>query len=89
LVARLSEDATSVRDAFSEKCGQACVSIAQFCGGIGYAFYLSWQLTLAMLATAPIMGMAIALQGYLTVKFTKVLTVLMPITKASCVASEC
>jgi len=71
LVARLSEDATLVRDAFSEKAGQACVSIAQFCGGIGYAFYLSWQLTLAMLGTAPVMGVAIAVQGYLTVKFTK------------------
>lgn len=71
LITRLSEDSTTVRGLFSEKIGMLFTSICQCVGGLTFAFYYSWSMTLVMLGTAPLMGVAIAIQGKLTVTFTK------------------
>ena len=60
-----------MRGVFSDKLGQTVQSLFQFTGGIGFAFYYSWSMTLVMLGTAPLMAVAIAVSGILTVRFTK------------------
>lgn len=71
LIARLSEDASLLQAMFTDKIGQLGASITQFLGGIVIALYYSWQLTLVMLCTAPLMGVAIVFQGAFVVRFTK------------------
>lgn len=71
LITRLSEDSVTIRGLFSEKLSGLFTGLCQCFGGLGFAFYYSWSMTLVMLGTAPIMGIAIGLQGKLTVHFTK------------------
>lgn len=40
-------------------------------GGLLVAFYLSWQLSLVMLACCPLLGLAIGIQGRFMVTFAK------------------
>jgi len=69
LITRLSEDSATIRSLFSEKTGMFFTSLCQCIGGLGFAFYYSWNMTLVMLSTAPVLGVAIAVQGKLTVTF--------------------
>lgn len=71
LITRLSEDSATIRDLFILKFGLLFVSLMQCGGGLGFAFYYSWKMTLVMLASAPLMGIAIGLHGWLTIRFTK------------------
>jgi ATP-binding cassette subfamily B (MDR/TAP) protein 1 len=71
LITRLSEDSVTIKGLFSEKLGGMFVGLCQCIGGLGFAFYYSWSMTLVMLGMAPIMGIAIGVQGKLTVWFTK------------------
>ncbi|KAL6071258.1 Multidrug resistance protein 1 [Balamuthia mandrillaris] len=71
LITRLSEDCATVRGLFSERLNQGASALFQFGGGLGFAFYNSWKMTLVMLSAAPLMGLAIGIQGRLTAYFTK------------------
>ncbi|KAF1315251.1 Multidrug resistance protein abc superfamily, partial [Globisporangium splendens] len=55
LVARLATDSAILQAMTSETLNQGLVNLTTLVIGLGIAFYYSWQMTLALLATAPIL----------------------------------
>uniref|UniRef100_K3W850 Bile salt export pump n=1 Tax=Globisporangium ultimum (strain ATCC 200006 / CBS 805.95 / DAOM BR144) TaxID=431595 RepID=K3W850_GLOUD len=55
LVARLATDSAILQAVTSDKLNQGLVNVTTMGIGLGISFFYSWQMTLAMLATSPIM----------------------------------
>eukprot|EP00621_Florenciella_sp_RCC1693_P000340 CAMPEP_0182553406 /NCGR_PEP_ID=MMETSP1323-20130603/49466_1 /TAXON_ID=236787 /ORGANISM="Florenciella parvula, Strain RCC1693" /LENGTH=1365 /DNA_ID=CAMNT_0024765121 /DNA_START=47 /DNA_END=4144 /DNA_ORIENTATION=- len=62
---RLSTDASEIQDAIGEKLGAAIQSIAQFCAGIFVGFFISWRLSLVVIAIVPPLAIALGLLMYI------------------------
>jgi ABC-type multidrug transport system fused ATPase/permease subunit len=58
LTAKLADDATQVKGLFGQLLGSLVQSLVTVCVGIGISMYYSWQLSLIILATIPILAVA-------------------------------
>ncbi|ORZ13668.1 P-loop containing nucleoside triphosphate hydrolase protein [Absidia repens] len=70
LTTRLISDTQLIQDGISEKFGLLVVSIAQFISGMVVGFTGDWLLSLVILATFPILGIAATVMGLLVTKYT-------------------
>ncbi|CAO3597713.1 unnamed protein product [Absidia cylindrospora] len=70
LTTRLISDTQLIQDGISEKFGLFVVSIAQFISGMVVGFTGDWLLSLVILATFPILGIAATVMGLLVTRYT-------------------
>lgn len=70
LTTRLTSDTQLIQDGLSEKFGLFVVSTAQFISGMVVGFTGDWLLSLVILATFPILGIAAAVMGVLVTRCT-------------------
>ncbi|TMW60932.1 hypothetical protein Poli38472_000974 [Pythium oligandrum] len=63
LVSRLATDSATLQAMTSDTLNQGLVNLTSLAIGFGIAFYYSWQMTLLLLATSPIMGFSSYIQA--------------------------
>ncbi|TMW61092.1 hypothetical protein Poli38472_014553 [Pythium oligandrum] len=63
LVSKLATDSATLQAMTSDTLNQGLVNVTTLAIGLGIAFYYSWQMTLANLATLPILGFSAFIQS--------------------------
>lgn len=86
LISRLSSDVSAIQNVLTTTIAEFFRQIATLILGLGYLFFVSWKLTLFMLATFPITIVAVMIFGRFLRKFSKV--VQAKLAEASVVVDE-
>jgi ATP-binding cassette subfamily B protein len=86
LISRLSSDVSAIQNVLTTTIAEFFRQIATLILGLGYLFFVSWKLTLFMLATFPITILAVMIFGRFLRKFSKV--VQAKLAEASVVVDE-
>lgn len=64
LAVKLTSDTRKFQNGVSEKVALVIQAVVSFFAGLGLALYKGWELTLVVLATAPVLGICGAVMGY-------------------------
>ncbi|KAL6059309.1 ABC-type transport system involved in Fe-S cluster assembly, permease and ATPase component [Balamuthia mandrillaris] len=63
LISRLNTDTDTIKDAISSQIAELIMSLLTILGGVLFLLSLSWKLTVVLLCSSPIMGVAMGLQS--------------------------
>ncbi|XP_030842345.1 ATP-binding cassette, sub-family B (MDR/TAP), member 4 isoform X3 [Strongylocentrotus purpuratus] len=71
LTSRLADDMERVKDGLGDKIALCLQSLSLFLAGFGIAFWKSWELTLVLLSTTPLLAAAGGFMAYFLTSFAK------------------